>query len=129
MALSFAMPWYEDGDKSYRITNGLSIYDSFGRPIETVRFVLEALVAGVFFWWVFMATSVLKPSRLRAAVGWLAVALVAVSLATVGMHTGSPQSGWLLGVFALVLLGVSVVSDMNRAFFLEKKDEGPFASE
>jgi hypothetical protein len=130
LASSFSVPWYHIGDNSYGILSGKSGDDSSGRTIQTTSIVRDGLVFGVLLWWIFMATSVLRPSVIRAAVGWRAVALVAVCLA----HTlwwYPLDSGWRVGALALVLLGVAATSDLNRAFLQEKmKDEGgPFTDD
>jgi hypothetical protein len=130
IAVSFSVPWYQIDDYSYGILSGRSGYDSLGHPIQTTGIVRDGLVFGVLLWWIFMVTSVLRPSVIRAAVGWLAVAIVAACLAHT-LRQYPLESGWLVGALALVLLGIAATSDLNRAFLQGKmKDKGgPFADD
>jgi hypothetical protein len=114
MALSFAMPWHADPSNP-----GTS---------DVIKGVGEAgLVAGVFLWWVFVVTSVLRPSKIRGAIGWLSVSLVLLSLAyTVAYYR--IRAGWAVGALATILMIVAAASDLKRSFILEKRKAagGPF---
>ncbi len=109
IALSFTRPWYVniDGDGN-----------STGMALAGL---------GVFLWWVFVVTSVLRPSRLRPAIGWLAVSLVLLSL-VVTLTFYPIRQGWFLGIVAVVPMTIAAATDLKRGVLLEKSEDsgGPF---
>ncbi len=109
IALSFTTPWYHSYDNG-RNTAGAALAG-----------------VGVFLWWVFVVTSVLRPSRLRAAIGWLSVSLVLLSL-VITLTFYPIRLGWFLGVFAVVPMIIAAASELKRGFLLEKRElpGGPF---
>ena len=109
IALSFTMPWYHSDDND-RNSTGVALAG-----------------LGVFLWWVFVVTSVLRPSRLRAAIGWLSVSLLLLSL-VITMSFFPIRLGWFLGAVALVPMIIAAASDLKRGFLLEKDEDsgGPF---
>lgn len=95
-----------------------------------IGFARTGLVTGVFLWWLFMATSLLRPNIARAAIGWLAFALVVVAIA----HTLSVfgvAGGWLVDAISSALPGIAAASYLNRALPRKKPEDYhvPFAGQ
>lgn len=130
IALSFSMPWYRLGNQTYSITSGVAQVDQFGNTVTTTGIVVPLLAIGVFLWWIFVVTAVLRPNLPRALIGWVSFSLVAFSIAHM-MYFHHLMSGGLVGLIAAILLGDAAAADLNRSFFIERRKTagGPFVAD
>jgi hypothetical protein len=127
MALSFAAPWYHIGAEKFYVFQTESSETISRDIVQAMNIAQTCLAFGVFFGWIFLVASFLRPGHASAALGWLSAGLFAVGIVYV-LSKALVDLGWYAGFFALVLMGVAATSELNKVFLQARHEvqTGPF---
>lgn len=124
---SFSIPWYVLDGNAYQIFRGETSNVSSDQVMLALSIARTCLALGVVFGWLFVIGSFQGRTRFSIWTGWMSVGLLLVGLAYTVSRVSFEStyyalaSGWLMGVFGLVLVSIAAMSEMSKYFAGEKR--------